>query len=631
MNISYFQKSFFVGIIGIALLISGCSSSAKTTAEKEGEEASDSEMDMVNIPLETASDGDLRSLGSSTISWPGEIISYSDVQITPSREGKISSILVKIGDIVKKGQVIARLSPPQASMELTALLAEKKAALVNAQAQATSTQKLVAEAKKRLQEREKALIRTRDASLDVVEKEALQSVSSVGGASKELDALKAGREAKINTSNSELEQVQAILPVRMSSARGALKTLIQRFSSALSYNGFSPETPEQMTQFSIYESFGTQNTRTEYTKKLLQILTSLKNPDLLPEKEVNEYLTAASQLISNTGSSLQVPVTDLKNIRNSFFEDQQTYFDAVKEYQEAKIDVDVKKNKLQKIISESDREIVIAETNLSLSETSLDTIESVKKRQIAETDQEYTREKTDLEVKIAELNRQQELAEAEVKASVAAYSMVQSGLGGDIRAPENGIVSGIFKKVGDYVTVETAIASTSSNKNQDRFIRFRIPSDMRLPEKGEELTVERPGFPMTPEKATVIGIGLSLDENGSYQADAKFSRMISWPVNASVRVIPSIQKKSILIPLSAVWWSEEEKSYLWAVDENNMIYPKAITLGKAFGDRIEVEEGFEAGERFIPSPTMDIEESQMVLEGSDIVPTEHNAHEDHEM
>jgi hypothetical protein len=47
----------------------------------------------------------LKDLGSSSYSWPGEILSTSDVEVHPVREGQIAEWRVKLGQTVKKGQI----------------------------------------------------------------------------------------------------------------------------------------------------------------------------------------------------------------------------------------------------------------------------------------------------------------------------------------------------------------------------------------------------------------------------------------------------------------------------------------------------------------------------------------------
>ncbi len=71
-------------------------------------------------------------LGSLENTWPGEIISFGDTQVQPSRGGTIVEWNVNIGQKVYRGQVIARLSAPPAMPELTAMLAEQTKMLAEA-------------------------------------------------------------------------------------------------------------------------------------------------------------------------------------------------------------------------------------------------------------------------------------------------------------------------------------------------------------------------------------------------------------------------------------------------------------------------------------------------------------------
>lgn len=62
---------------------------------------------------------------ASNNSWPGEIISLNNLQVQPDREGTISQWYVRIGERVRAGQVIGRLSRPPQTPEMVSMLSEK--------------------------------------------------------------------------------------------------------------------------------------------------------------------------------------------------------------------------------------------------------------------------------------------------------------------------------------------------------------------------------------------------------------------------------------------------------------------------------------------------------------------------
>lgn len=569
---------------------------------------------IISVPTEIASSGDVKSLSSTGTSWPGDIVSYTDAEITPSREGQIAELYVNIGSAVQAGEVIGRMNQPPASLELTSLLAEKKQTLIVAQAQAAATRRFVNTSKKQLADVSSSIFRARDAALDVATKEAVQNRNSASGASKDLEALKASRDANINVSAAQLSQAETVLPMKFNTARAAAKALLQRSSGAISSNGVAPDTYEKATVFQFDPAYGLLNytARVDYVSTLSVFARSLGDSTFLPETDASNYTQATLKLLANTAMTEQIMASNVENIRNIVFEDEQIFLEAIKDYKDAQKEVEVLRAKYGKITVDTNRDIIGAQTNVTTNEAYLNTAESMKASQIAEADKDFRKEKASLDGKTAELKRQLDIANAEVRAAGAAYKLVEAGLGEQIRATQSGVISAIYKKVGDYVTVDTPIAATSSENYRNRFVRFRIPIDMRLPERGEEVSIEQPGFPLDPKKAIISGVGLALDRDGSYQADAEFNEPVDWPVNLSVRVISSVSSNFVLVPFTAVWWDNKEIPHVWMVDEEGSITSRLVTLGRALGDRIEITEGIMDGEKYVTVTSPSLREGIVV-------------------
>ena len=68
-------------------------------------------------------------------SWPGELISSDIAQVQPQREGVITEWLVHVGQSVYAGQVLAKVSAPPHTPELTQMLAEQTESVERARAQ----------------------------------------------------------------------------------------------------------------------------------------------------------------------------------------------------------------------------------------------------------------------------------------------------------------------------------------------------------------------------------------------------------------------------------------------------------------------------------------------------------------
>ena len=216
--------------------------------------------------------------------------------------------------------------------------------------------------------------------------------------------------------------------------------------------------------------------------------------------------------------------------------------------------------------------------------------------------------------KIADNERMLAMARAEVVAVEAAYTTIERSINGSvfIVAPRSGTISTINKNVGEFVGPGTPIASLNASDAGERFVRFSIPSNIKLPKVGDTLSVVRPGFSHDIQSVKLIGVGTSLDATGAYMADATFLGPVDWPVDASVRVIAPQSSSNPIIAVTSVLWGEGGAPYVWGVSDIGRIFAKKIIIGRTLGTSVEVYEGLKNGDRYIISPTMDIREDSLI-------------------
>ena len=614
------KKAIPAMVLGFAVLGLAYQRIALASPGHDGEEPTAAQETITTqIPVETASDGGTGALGSSSISWSGEILSNADVQIHPSREGQIAQWNVRLGQVVRQGQVLGRLTPPPASIELASAMAERTQALIIARAQSEATATLVQESKNQLAILQESLTRSRDAALALADSEVVRDIQTSEGAANELASELTVKEAAIAAAQAELEEAQSLLSFKWQSTRSAFERLAFGFSGKLSPYGSAPATSDQadstsFRQFSSSIGFLDTSSRNEYITALVQYLEALEDPQSLPNDAAIAYIEAARSLL-NSSLSLTGDSSEIDALRVVLNADEAVMLTALKDYQAAEATVTVREADVARISAEAERDLVGADTAAKNAETTVAIADSVKANKIAEADAEFAKQKAELDAKISELNREISMANAEVRAAEAAYGVLASGAGGqDIIALQSGVISALYKRLGDHVTPETAVAGISSKEATGRFIRFKVPSDMRLPREGEEVTVQRPGFPLDDVTAKIVGVGLSLDTNGFYAADAEFTEVVDWPVHLSVRVVSSQSGNPVLIPMKAVWWDAEGIANVWLVMENNVIRPQAVTVGRAVGDRVEIEEGLISGQRFVSKPTEGLKTGQSVTE-----------------
>lgn len=573
----------------------------------------------VSVGVETVADTSVSGLNASSYSWPGEVLSATDVRVHPSREGQISEWRVKLGQRVKKGQVIGRLTPPPATLELSSALAERSQAIIRARAQAEATERLAQAARGQLERLKLVLDRNRDASLQVAEREAEQALRSREGASAELIATESNKEASLEAALAELDQAKTTVPLKRQALRVAIERLTQRTAGRLSYSGTSPSTSAGASNMSFKWGVGVTNSaaQDQYRRTLGQLLDAMKDPNALPDDVALTYVKATQDLLASTiGGTTDLPQSELNTIRTELADDQKDMIEALNDYKDAQSVIALKQAELVKIRSERDKELATAKTASLNTDLAAQGSTALKNKLIAEADTEYAKEKTELDSKLNELNREIAVAQAEVRGAEAAYGIIASGVAGqDIVATQTGVISAVFKNIGDHVSPETPLIGLSSEKAAERFVRFRIPSDVRTPLVNEDVKIELPGFPYGGKKAKVVGIGLALDEKGFYAADAEFTEAVDWPIHASVRVTPTVQFAApILIPFTALWWDDKGVSNVWLVMENGKIRPQPVKVGKAVSDRVEVEEGLETGSRFVTRVHVGLKTGQSVSE-----------------
>ncbi|MCL4704985.1 biotin/lipoyl-binding protein [bacterium] len=522
----------------------------------------------ISIPVETIGTSNVEENEQVGTSWPGEIISSGDIEVQPQREGTIVEWKVKIGENVRQGQILARLSAPPATPELTRTLAEQAQSLARAKAQASATADFTRKNIEQLTALRSALEKN------------LASVDSV----LELNGSVGGQNITLKSSQDALNQLRNVVDVKKQNLRKTMEQIlnkhIQKFSGVFDAQYFS----YGFLKYGLGERDGAA--KSDYEMRVFDLLDALKDPNALPIEAAQNYTQAAVRLVAGSIATEGIIQADLDDYRAMANEDQVNLLETIQEYQETKSD-----------LAALEVEYKTKETDYKLDQLG--------------QEKDYAEKKKEIDQKIAELEKELALAQAEVKGAEAAYATISNALTGglNITAPRAGIVSIITKKAGDFVAPGTAVASINSGNENDRIVRFRIPGNVTPPQAGDVLIVIRPGFPKDGKKIKLAGIGVSLDGNGSFLADADFIDPgdIDWPVHSSVRVLPSgDQGSQLLTSISAVWWDDDDHPTVWLVTEDSRIRPQEVKTGRTLGDKIEILEGLSQGNRIVSNATSDL-------------------------
>lgn len=244
----------------------------------------------------------------------------------------------------------------------------------------------------------------------------------------------------------------------------------------------------------------------------------------------------------------------------------------------------------------------------------LEAVAEYRDAQMAYADKE-TEYRLMIQEKNAMLEKDRSMAQSSAEAAQAAYQTVSRQVTGGtaILASRGGVVSSISKKVGDLVSPDMTVAVIVGSGKSGLTVRMRIPSTVMKPTVGDMLSVVRPGFPREVHQAKLIGVGASLDETGSYMADAVLTDAVDWPVSVAVRVIVP-KENSMVVQSAAVWWSAGGVPHVWLVSSGGRLFAKDIEIGRTLGNMTEVYGGLSNGDRYIAKMVPGIREDMLLEE-----------------
>ena len=383
-----------------------------------------------------------------------------------------------------------------------------------------------------------------------------------------------------NTTENAIEDAKAVVRSNVESMRSALQQAISREFPEFSMSGgdtFTLHKQNRLSTVNLKSGFGVLNSglREQYLRSLDEALRTFDG-QVLPEIEGKQYFLDATRLVSASIADQNYTQEQLTSLKRNIGEDQASFNATVEKYHTALLDVSEK----QKVLAEQMR-------NTASSITTLD-----KERSTAETD---------------------------FIAAEAAYRAVASAINGGtvIVAPKSGSISAITKQVGEFVAPGISVASVSSGIQTDKMVRFRIPSNVEVPKKGDLVRIVRPGFAKDVRLGRVIGVGAALDGNGAFMADARFESSVEWPAHLSVRVIPEKHiGQSVAVPFNAVWWDEENHPHVWLVSDELIISERPVVTGRTYGDAVEILSGLTIGDTYITEPTDHIKDGMKLNSAS---------------
>ncbi len=495
---------------------------------------------------------------ASNNSWPGEIISLNNLQVQPDREGTIREWYVRIGEKVRAGQVLGRLSRPPQTPDAIMALSEKSQMLGEARTDAEALRTYTVKRIAQLQQLRTDTENSNKQKIDLLRSDTKES----NGALLSLIASKK-KLAQVILRGS----ISKVLPIM--SNYTVIPTLKSNFNIQLK------------NMFGIIDS----SLRNNFSSVLFKALSDLEDENMVPEKSGLLYFDSTIKLANGSlANGETLTELSLESLKQMLIEDQAEFITTLGE---------IKSMELERVNTQRESIDTLAEINAMI---------------------------IDLEKELA-------MSEGEVKAKETAYNSISGSITGgySIVAPNNGVVSSIIKKPGEFVGPGMPVAMVTAGDRESVLVRMRIPNNIQKPQIGELLSIVRPGFGMDVQKVKLIGIGSSLDNDGSYMADAVFTGDTKWSIGSSVRILAPESSSSVLIKYSSIIFSEEGIPTVWAISEADRIFAKKITIGRTLGLLVEVYDGLKNGDRYIANPAPEVKENMFLGDLIKTIPEENDA------
>ncbi|MDO8557839.1 MAG: biotin/lipoyl-binding protein, partial [bacterium] len=263
---------------------------------------------------EIATVGDsVEGAGSPGASWAGEILSLGNLPIQPQREGTLVEWKVRIGDRVREGDVLAKLSAPPLMPDLTRMLAEQASMLAEARAGAETTKVYAQKNNQQL------------ANL----------LNAIGIATQDSQAILSGNSLALPTAKVAVEQAQKAADAMRQNIRSFLDQTIaahlRTVSNAVTVSAFRAGSFNRM-----YGQIDPQNQYT-YEAALLKLIEALRDPGAVPFEEAEQYFVSAVRLANTTVDS-----TDVMDIKPMMRMDQNEYLEMASKYREMEAEAAMK-------------------------------------------------------------------------------------------------------------------------------------------------------------------------------------------------------------------------------------------------------------------------------------------------
>lgn len=599
---SWKKIGLLIGGVAVLAVFAATGYALKNAQNGKGNEVSGESASSTALMFEEAGSSNEAASNINGESWPGELVSFSTVDTHPLSEGIITEVSVRVGQSVAKGQTIGLLSAPPASVEQAMASADKMQMLIKARTNADTMEKLAKEQIAYLMQTKQSIAPVRDSDIAVADREVDYKRQLQSNASADYERMKKELDASVGLAVKERDSAK----VKIRSMERSLRTLLEQTveKNLKSFTRNNGDYRFLLQYWSVrYKSTVANQERTDYENALSQLVRKLETSQGDGFDDIAlQYVRALRNYTLTLQAGEDMMSADVAEAQNMAREQEKMIVDMVNDLHGMEAELSEKEAELQKMSAMRDSKLTEAKQMITTSGIEADQSGLQRTKMTEEAKLMYLERKKEIDEKISMLKRELEMARSEVRAAESAYDTFVGQLASQrIVAQRSGIISGIYKNVGDFVMPKDTIVSLTTGERNDGFVRFRMPSDAASLQAGDEVVVSRPGFPFDTKKAIVTGVGTALSEQGAYVAEAEFDEQPDWPVKSLVRVSRSEATHSLLVPFAAVKWDEEKQAHLIVADKSGAASDRIVKVGRAIGDKIEITEGLMHGERYAVS------------------------------
>lgn len=280
-------------------------------------------------------------------SWPGEIISLRSLSIQPGREGTLSEWYVRIGERVRSGQVIGKLSRPPQMPDAVMSLAEKNEELSMAR---TNTVALRSYTEKRISQ----LTQLREDT----ENSNRQKIELLGGNGS-------------NSASAVLSSISSKKKMAQVTLRGSIIKTLPMMTLQ-----FAIPSVKTASSVSLRSGIGATNSGLRdsgsYQSALSLVLADLNNSDMVPEKTGLQFFDVETKLAnSSIADGDMLTSANLESLKDMIQKDQSEFIAILGEIKSMEFEnADIKRMSID-TSAEIDAEIADLQKMLAMSEGDL--------------------------------------------------------------------------------------------------------------------------------------------------------------------------------------------------------------------------------------------------------------------